>query len=78
MNVISYTDGGSRGNPGPAGIGAVLYAETEEGHKGEILAEISEYLGETTNNVAEYTALEYALLKAKEIGAVQVHCFLDS
>ncbi len=78
MNIISYTDGGSRGNPGPAGIGAVLYAETEEGHKGEVLAEISEYLGETTNNVAEYTALEYALQKAQELGAVQVRCFLDS
>lgn len=78
MNIISYTDGGARGNPGPAGIGAVLYAQTESGEKGEILAEISEYLGEATNNVAEYTALEYALLKAKELGAEQVHCRLDS
>lgn len=78
MNIISYTDGGARGNPGPAGIGAVLYAQTDSGEKGEILAEISEYLGEATNNVAEYTALEYALLKAKELGAEQVHCRLDS
>ena len=74
MNIISYTDGGARGNPGPAGIGAVLYNQDTK----EKLAEISEYLGETTNNVAEYTALEYALLRAKELGAVQVHCFLDS
>lgn len=74
MNIISYTDGGSRGNPGPAGIGAVLYdAETKEK-----LAEISEYLGETTNNVAEYTALEYALEKALELKAEQVKCLLDS
>jgi len=78
MNIIAYTDGGARGNPGPAGIGAVLYAEGPEGARGEKLAEISEYLGETTNNVAEYTALEYALLKAQELKAVQVHCYLDS
>lgn len=74
MNIITYTDGGARGNPGPAGAGAVLYnAETNE-----VVAEVSEYLGETTNNVAEYTALLLALQKAKDLDAQEVHCRLDS
>lgn len=74
MKIVTYTDGGARGNPGPAGIGAVLYsAETRE-----VIAEISEYIGETTNNVAEYTALKYALQKALELGASSVMCYLDS
>ena len=51
-NIIIFSDGGARGNPGPAGIGAVLY--DQEKNK---LAEISKYLGETTNNQAEYKAL---------------------
>jgi len=74
LNVLIYTDGGSRGNPGPAGAGAVLYNQETE----EIIAEISEYLGEQTNNVAEYTALLLALQKAKELDAQKVHCRLDS
>lgn len=74
QEVITYTDGGARGNPGPAGIGVVIYdAKT----KTEI-AHVSRYLGETTNNVAEYTALLAALEKAKELGARVVHCRLDS
>ncbi len=55
--IIIYTDGGARGNPGPAGAGAVVIDS-----EGKILAEISDYLGETTNNVAEYEALERALI----------------
>jgi len=47
-----YVDGACRGNPGPAGAGAVLY-----GPKGDLRAEESRYLGEATNNVAEYQAL---------------------
>lgn len=74
MHIIAYTDGGARGNPGPAGVGAVLYDE----HQQEKLAEISEYIGETTNNVAEYTALLLALQKALELKAETVHCRLDS
>ena len=74
MHVIAYTDGGSRGNPGPAGSGAVIY--DEKGHKE--LAAISEYLGPTTNNVAEYTAVIMALQKAKELGATRVHVRMDS
>ena len=60
--IIIYTDGGARGNPGPAGIGVVIQ---EEG--GKILKEISEYIGEATNNVAEYHALIRALGEASEL-----------
>lgn len=52
MTYTLYADGGSRGNPGPAGAGAVAFDEF-----GARVAEISAYLGETTNNVAEYEAL---------------------
>jgi ribonuclease HI len=51
-----FSDGASRGNPGPAGIGAVILDE-----KGETIHEIAEFIGETTNNVAEYEALLAAL-----------------
>jgi ribonuclease HI len=71
--IIIFTDGGARGNPGPAGIGAVLYSEEKE-----VLAQISEYIGETTNNQAEYQALLKALNKAVELQAEEVDCFLDS
>ena len=71
--IIIYTDGGSRGNPGPAGIGVVLYNEAKER-----IAEISKYLGETTNNQAEYRALIIALKKAKDLGAKELDVFLDS
>ena len=53
---LIYTDGGSRGNPGPAAIGAVV------GHK-----EYGEQIGRTTNNVAEYKAVIFALKKAKQL-----------
>ncbi len=59
--IIINTDGGARGNPGPAAIGITAKTTTEE-----ILFEISEYLGETTNNVAEYTAVVHALIHLKE------------
>jgi len=71
--LIIYTDGGSRGNPGPAGIGAVLNNE-----KGERVAEVSEYIGETTNNQAEYKAVIAAIAKAKALGAEELDFFLDS
>jgi ribonuclease HI len=50
-----YSDGASRGNPGPSGIGAVIFRD------GEVVHEIAEYIGEVTNNVAEYEALLAAL-----------------
>ncbi|MEN9390669.1 MAG: hypothetical protein RLZZ283_769 [Candidatus Parcubacteria bacterium] len=55
MSVTIFTDGGARGNPGPAGAGAVVY----QGKK--LIAEVSEYLGHQTNNYAEYQALLLAL-----------------
>lgn len=71
--LIIYTDGGARGNPGPAGIGAVIKNETRE-----IISEISEYLGETTNNQAEYKAVIAALSRARELGAEEIDFYLDS
>jgi ribonuclease HI len=56
MTYQIYSDGASRGNPGPAGIGAVILNE-----KGKIVHEIAEFIGQTTNNVAEYMALLAAL-----------------
>jgi ribonuclease HI len=73
MKLIIYTDGGARGNPGPAGIGAVIYNENRQ-----IVAEISEYLGVATNNQAEYKALIAAFKKARELGATELECYLDS
>ena len=71
--LIIYTDGGARGNPGPAGIGAVFYDAD-----GNRLAEISEYIGETTNNQAEYKAVLAAIKKAGELKAYELEFYLDS
>jgi len=60
MKTIIYTDGGSRGNPGPAGIGVVF---TDE--KGGVIKEYGEKIGRATNNEAEYEAVIFALQKAK-------------
>lgn len=60
MKVTIYTDGGSRGNPGPAAIGVIL---TDE--KGKVLKEYAEKIGRATNNEAEYEAVIFALQKAK-------------
>ena len=67
-----FTDGGARGNPGPAAIGYVI----TDG--GTVLAEHGEAIGHATNNVAEYTALLRGLTHAKELGARTVTCKLDS
>lgn len=67
-----YTDGGARGNPGPAGIGVVIW------HGNELVGRYHKYIGETTNNQAEYQALIFGLNKVKELGAEEVECFLDS
>ncbi len=58
--LIIYCDGGSRGNPGPAGLGAVIYDE----NKSKVF-EISEFLGVTTNNQAEYKGVLQAIKKPK-------------
>ena len=72
-NLIIYTDGGARGNPGPSGIGAVLYDENKQ-----VVAEVSEFLGKATNNQAEYQAIIFALEKAKTLGAETIAIFADS
>ena len=71
--LIIYTDGGARGNPGPSGIGAVIYDE-----KKTVLAEVSEFIGRATNNQAEYKAVIAALAKAKELGGEELEFYLDS
>ena len=58
--IIVYTDGGSRGNPGPAGVGVFVVGE-----KGQILSKYSKFLGTRTNNEAEYDAVIFALQKSK-------------
>ncbi|UWP81214.1 bifunctional RNase H/acid phosphatase [Dactylosporangium fulvum] len=73
MRVIVEADGGSRGNPGPAGYGAVVRSES-----GEVLAERQGALGVTTNNVAEYTGLVAGLRAASELGADEVDVRMDS
>lgn len=73
MKLIIHTDGGARGNPGPSGIGAVLADE-----KRKVLKEISEYIGEATNNQAEYKALISGLEGAKKLEATEVSVFMDS
>ncbi len=67
------TDGGARGNPGPAGLGLVIKDEN-----GNLLLEHGQYLGETTNNVAEYSALIEALKLAQGMSATEVDISMDS
>ncbi|HPN15386.1 MAG TPA: ribonuclease HI family protein [bacterium] len=74
MNLQIYTDGGARGNPGPAGIGAVVVDKDT----GRVLEEVAVYLGETTNNQAEYRAAIAALQKAVDLGAKTVELISDS
>lgn len=74
----TYTDGGARGNPGPAGIGAVIQKFNEMTQEYQTVQTVKQYLGPTTNNQAEYRALIAALEAATELGATEVECFLDS
>jgi len=60
--IIIYTDGGSRGNPGPAGMGVVIANE-----KGKMMKEYSGFLGVKTNNEAEYEAVIFGLKKIKAL-----------
>ncbi len=69
--AIIHTDGGARGNPGPAGIGATIKI-------GDKVHEIKRYIGEATNNQAEYRALILALEHARELGVTEADCRLDS
>jgi ribonuclease HI len=72
--LIVYTDGASRGNPGPASIGAAIYAE--EG--GDVIGSVSEDIGHATNNVAEYKAVIAGLAEAQRLGATEVDLRADS
>lgn len=71
--LIIHTDGGARGNPGPAAIGVVVETDT-----GKLVKQYSEYIGEATNNIAEYRAVAKALQIAKGCGACEVDVFVDS
>ncbi|HZE39965.1 MAG TPA: reverse transcriptase-like protein [Stackebrandtia sp.] len=71
--VIMEADGGSRGNPGPAGYGAVVLDAS-----GEVLVDRKGFLGVTTNNVAEYSGLIAGLTAARELGALAVDVRMDS
>jgi ribonuclease HI len=74
VRLLIYTDGAARGNPGPAGAGAIL----RDGATGETVAEIAEPLGHATNNVAEWTAVRLALEEARRLGATHVDLRMDS
>ena len=72
-NIKIFTDGGSRGNPGPSAIGIVV----KDG-KDRIIMEYSEYIGKATNNQAEYKALIKGLELVKDLKPSEVNCYLDS
>jgi ribonuclease HI len=72
--LLIHTDGAARGNPGPAGLGAVL----QDAATGAVVAELARYLGTRTNNYAEWTAVEDALREALRLGATHVDLRLDS
>ncbi|MEK7556345.1 MAG: ribonuclease HI family protein, partial [Patescibacteria group bacterium] len=72
MQATLYTDGGARGNPGPGGIGYILsFEDGREVSKGT-------YIGEATNNQAEYKALRAGMARARAEGVSQLLCRLDS
>ena len=73
MKALLYTDGGARGNPGPAAYGFVLEAED-----GTVLAAEGEAIGTATNNVAEYSGLIAGLQKAVELHVPEVEVVSDS
>jgi ribonuclease HI len=72
LKIEAHVDGASRGNPGPAGYGAILRKES-----GEVI-EIGGYLGTTTNNVAEYAGLLEAMTVALDEGATELEVVSDS
>jgi ribonuclease HI len=73
VRVVVHVDGGARGNPGPAAIGAVV---TTPG--GEVLDESRARIGDATNNVAEYRGLLHGLERARALGATEVEVVNDS
>ena len=74
MKVVIEADGGSRGNPGPAGYGAVVWTAD----RSAVLAENKQAIGRATNNVAEYRGLIAGLEDALKLGASEAAVSLDS
>jgi ribonuclease HI len=72
--LVINTDGGARGNPGPAGIGVVI----RDAASGDLVFDHGGYIGEATNNVAEYRALLKALETARDLGADELQINMDS
>ncbi len=84
MNLIIHTDGGARGNPGPAAVGVVIEKISEHGGAPIVVTEFGKKIGETTNNVAEYTAVIEALTYVKNVlqkqggEKISIQFYLDS
>lgn len=74
LRLLIHTDGAARGNPGPAGLGAVL----QDAATGQVVAELAIFLGVRTNNFAEWSAVEAALAEAHRLGATAVDLRTDS
>lgn len=72
IKATLHSDGGARGNPGPAGAGYALRIQ------GRDSIEVGKYIGETTNNIAEYTALKLGMRHARREGVAELACYLDS
>jgi len=68
-----YSDGAARGNPGPAGAGAVL-----KNAQGQVVEKLGQFLGDNTNNFAEYMGLLLGLKRARELGIQEVEIYADS
>lgn len=73
MHLNVFTDAGARGNPGPAAFAYLIYSK-----EGKVLKEHASYIGEATNNEAEYRGLIAGLEEAKRMGAVEVTVTMDS
>ena len=71
--LIVYVDGASQGNPGPSGVGVVIYNE-----KKEVVRKTQKYIGEATNNIAEYSALIHGLKEAIILKPSQITVYTDS
>ena len=73
QSLVVYTDGGSRGNPGPSASGVVIMTTNRQ-----VLEQFGVYLGVTTNNQAEYQAIELALKAASKFNPSQIDFYMDS
>ena len=73
MRLTIFSDGGARGNPGPAAVGVVIKNE-----RGQVVSRVGKCIGETTNNQAEYQAVILAFEKAHELGGTELSFNLDS